>query len=73
MNLCAQDKHSPTGIASFQHLEMSSGRVDAATRGAKQFAGLAITVPEEEPVACLVYAVNQRFLQTVFCLVSSIC
>jgi len=28
---------------------MSSGRVDAATRGAKQFAGLAITVPEEEP------------------------
>lgn len=46
------------GFASFQHLEMSSGRVDAATRGAKQFAGLAITVPEEEPVGCLVYVVN---------------
>jgi len=32
---------------------MSSGRVDAA-RGAKQFPGLAITVPEEEPATASV-------------------
>ena len=57
---------------------MSSGRVDAA-RGAKQFPGLAITVPEEEPAAasvrpceknCLITGSNVKIFNVFVCIVN---